>query len=318
MSAKKSSYKLPDYTYGVEIECYNVSHNLLVHYLDKAGIKCYGYDLDETLDLKYRALGRQSREFAIWNIGEDGSVRGVGTAEIKSPILKGEAGLKEILKVCKVLEELGAKVNKSCGLHVHVGIKNAKKKFTPEEIKKIMRVYEENSKTTDKWFTHGRRTGHSTYAKPVTRRLEELDRPRVTHVYDASHVFVDSWGRLGRGGMVQKTINGPKTLEEIADECEHYDRVSFSSYLSHGTMEFRQHHGTINGQEIVNWIRFLLNHMEVARSASPAEETVKKTKKVKTTKVLYKIDPLEGLPKPVKEHFLARVKKYKNKTAMAA
>lgn len=307
---RNKSYKLPDYTFGVEIECYNLSHNLLVHYLDKVGIKSYGYDLDETLDQKYRPSGRR-KDYSIWEIGEDGSVRGVGTAEVKSPILKGEAGLKEIMRVCKVLEELGAKVNTSCGLHVHVGIKNAKKKFSAEEIKKIMRVYEENSKETDRWFTHGRRTGKNQYARPVTKRLELLEKGGKRNVYDPNIIRQEYWGTT-RGGYVMKEVPPPDTLKGIADECEHYDRVSFSSYNDHGTMEFRQHHGTINGKEITNWIRFLLNHVEMARSAKP----VKGNKKSK--KVLYKIEPLKGLPVPVKDHFLARVKKYARKGAQAA
>jgi hypothetical protein len=312
-TTRSKSYKLPDYTFGVEIECYNLSHNLLVHYLDKAGIKSYGYDLDETLDQKYRPTNRRHRkDYSIWEIGEDGSVRGVGTAEVKSPILKGEAGLKEILKVCEVLKELGAKVNASCGLHVHVGIKNAKKKFEPDEIKKIMRVYEENSKETDRWFTHGRRTGRSQWAKPVTKRLELLEKGGKKQVYDPNIITRhDCWGPQ-YGGYVTKDVPPPNSLKGIADECEHYDRVSFSSYNSHGTMEFRQHHGTIDGQEITNWIRFLLNHVEVARSAKPVKQ--KKTAK----KVLYKIEPLQGLPRPVKDHFLSRVKRYAKQTAQAA
>lgn len=59
-----------------------------------------------------------------WNAQYDGSIRtrrGFQGAEIVSPILKGEDGIRQIKIVCEWLKRVGAKVNKSTGLHVHVG-----------------------------------------------------------------------------------------------------------------------------------------------------------------------------------------------------
>lgn len=41
--------------------------------------------------------------------------------EFVSPVLKGEAGLAQVLQVLETLKALGAQVNASCGMHVHVG-----------------------------------------------------------------------------------------------------------------------------------------------------------------------------------------------------
>jgi Putative amidoligase enzyme len=59
-----------------------------------------------------------------WNAQYDGSIRvrrGFRGAEIVSPILKGEDGIRQIKIVCEWLKTVGAKVNKSTGLHVHIG-----------------------------------------------------------------------------------------------------------------------------------------------------------------------------------------------------
>lgn len=59
-----------------------------------------------------------------WNAQCDGSIRaesGYYGVEIVSPVLKGVDGLKQIAKVCQWLNEIGAKVNRSTGCHVHVG-----------------------------------------------------------------------------------------------------------------------------------------------------------------------------------------------------
>lgn len=63
-----------------------------------------------------------------WKGHEDGSIRvntsGHRGCEFVSPILKGEAGLKHIVEFMKWLRSIGAKVNRSTGTHVHVGVKS--------------------------------------------------------------------------------------------------------------------------------------------------------------------------------------------------
>lgn len=59
-----------------------------------------------------------------WNAQYDGSIRarrGYRGVEIVSPVLKGAEGIRQIKAVCEWLKAVGAKVNKSTGLHVHVG-----------------------------------------------------------------------------------------------------------------------------------------------------------------------------------------------------
>ena len=54
----------------------------------------------------------------------DGSLRagrGRKAVEIVSPVLKGADGVRQVLAVVRELNARGATVNKTCGLHVHVG-----------------------------------------------------------------------------------------------------------------------------------------------------------------------------------------------------
>lgn len=55
-----------------------------------------------------------------WKLVTDSSLNGNDTFELVSPILVGEAGLRELEKVCWVLDLCDVKVNESCGLHVHI------------------------------------------------------------------------------------------------------------------------------------------------------------------------------------------------------
>ena len=60
-----------------------------------------------------------------WNAQSDSSIqceRGYVGIEFVSPKLQGEDGLAQVEKVCEWLNSIGAKVNKSTGLHVHCGV----------------------------------------------------------------------------------------------------------------------------------------------------------------------------------------------------
>lgn len=59
-----------------------------------------------------------------WKAEADSSITcpaGHQSCEIVSPILKGADGLRQVKQVCDWLNSVGAKVNRSTGLHVHVG-----------------------------------------------------------------------------------------------------------------------------------------------------------------------------------------------------
>lgn len=94
-----------DLTFGVEIECtVPMSINLAV------GPAHRGYQVPE-LPIGWTAQSDAS-------IDASNGRRGV---EIVSPILKGAEGIRQVLTVLAWLRDKGAKVNASCGLHIHVG-----------------------------------------------------------------------------------------------------------------------------------------------------------------------------------------------------
>lgn len=63
-----------------------------------------------------------------WMAERDGSIvcePGYVPCEFVSPILKGEDGIAKLREMVKFLRAIRAKVNRSCGLHVTIGIKSA-------------------------------------------------------------------------------------------------------------------------------------------------------------------------------------------------
>jgi len=305
MTKNQNSKEFPNYTFGVELETFGVNGAVLSWALRRAGLNVVGAFAEDGGNASTR---RQAREQGSWDLGEDGSIRGSHPIEIRSPVLSGRKGLKDIERVCRVLKEVGSEVNASCGLHVHIGITNAAaqgmKPFTAPEILSILKRYHQWEKSIDGFLAAGRRENKNQYCKSLDRLIgaveQEVQRAQGQPV--AGPVLVDAeWGRQNsmntrgcdcadcqvlvvdqenrrREDQHRRVtgrridLNKPETLAQFGD---HYDKVSVQPLTKYGTIEFRQHHGSIDAKEITNWIRFLMNHIEVSRRLYAASEARK-------------------------------------------
>jgi hypothetical protein len=95
-------------TFGIEIETHAGAQAIA------AGLVVGGYGVGT--QVPYLPAG--------WKASRDGSINapaGRVSAEIVSPILKGEEGLRQVVEVVRALNAHGHQVNASCGVHVHVG-----------------------------------------------------------------------------------------------------------------------------------------------------------------------------------------------------
>lgn len=203
-----------DYTFnrrfGVEIEAYNCQMNVLVDALREEGIQVSAESYNHT-----------TRNH--WKLVTDSSLSGNNTFELVSPVLEGKAGLKELKKVCWVLDACGVKVNASCGLHIHFDAAN----FSLQTWKNIAISYKHIESVIDKFMPESRRNNR------YCRSLREIAEQNINNA--------------------QSII----ALQEIAFENTRYFKVNPQSYSRHKTIEFRQHAGSINYDKISNWVLFL-------------------------------------------------------------
>lgn len=178
---------------------------------------------------------------AYWKIVTDASVSAIGTGsyngnEIVSPVLSGKEGLDQVELVVKTLVAAGARIGASCGLHVHHDAND----LTAEEIGRVVELYSANQTHVDGLVSRSRRG--SRWARPYT--TYEIDRLKT---------------EIGRGTDLK---------------TRHHDRyktVNLDAYRKYGTVEFRQHQGTLNAKKIVAWIRFGQSLIEAARTLSTVD-----------------------------------------------
>ncbi len=107
------THSVEDITFGVEVETFIPA---------SSDVNVGGYYSGRAC----RQLPRFGRTH--WQAKYDGSLRasnntrGMTGCEFVSPILKGSTGLANTKTAVEAIRDLGAKVNGSCGVHVHVGV----------------------------------------------------------------------------------------------------------------------------------------------------------------------------------------------------
>jgi hypothetical protein len=204
----RSQFTFSTLTFGVEIECYHANRHSLLDACQNNGVAIQSQGYNHT----------DSR--SIYKIVSDGSLSGVDNNEVVSPILKGNKGLNSLQKLCASLETVGARVNRSCGLHVHIGAE----KMSDAHFVRIVRNYQALESVIDGFMPESRRGTNGFYCKT----LQGLDLSGATSKQDVISI-------LGT----------------------RYRKVNAEAYLRHKTIEFRQHAGTVEYDKIAKWIGFL-------------------------------------------------------------
>lgn len=218
---------------GVEIEFFGVNRLEVIRALRAAGIAV-------------EWEGYTHRTTAHWKLVTDSSVTSTGTGagrglELVSPPLAEAEMMRQLEIVCRVLGEIGAKVDKTCGLHVHHHIDD----FTVEDVKNLYRLYFKHTLAIEQIMPRSRRASvNPQYCRGISDRMMER-------------------------------LEQCQTIQEIASKFSRYHVINMTAYLKYGTVEFRQHSGTIEFVKIANWLK--ITQAIVA--------TAKNKKKIKMTGV---------------------------------
>lgn len=161
--------------------------------------------------------------FNNWRVVYDGSV-GNG-AEVVSPKLVGAEGLAEVERVVNLLRAKGCTVDHQCGLHVHVDAAG----LSGYTLANLVKRYAAFESVIDSWMIPERRESNNNYTRSVC-------------------------GLGIEGVQCART-----TAEKMAGR---YFKLNLCAYLRHGTVEFRQHYGTLSVEEIQAWIQFCVSFVE--------------------------------------------------------
>lgn len=223
------SSDLSQFTFGAELECWvpqGMSHEGVARAVSDAGIPC-----------TREAYGHHT--MTRWKVVTDASLgsytRG---AELVSPVLRGEEGLRQIEQVCAVLTRIGCKITKKCGYHVHVGARDEDVNF----FKRLLQLYSRHERVIETALPESRK--HNQYCGPIsTHGIDRMEtRDEVLRAFGAS-------------------------------DLHRYRKVNVHSWFRHGTVEFRQAAGTVEADKASFWTKFCLRMAAFAKSSLPLPQT---------------------------------------------
>jgi len=196
-----------------------------------------------------------------WTVEKDGSVTDP-SAEVVSPVCRWE-DIEMVQKVVRALRKAGAKVDHTCGIHIHVGLGE----HTPKTLRNLVNIVnaKEDLLTQSLGISYSRR---GRWCKPVEPEfLEALNRRKPTTM----EAFAELWYKH----------NSEDGYNWRMCARHHYDRsryhllnlhATFSTERPAHTIEFRAFNATLHAGEIKSYIQLCLAISAQAlhsKSASP-------------------------------------------------
>jgi len=217
-------------TFGIEVECYISRENL-----QAAGWEVGGYH-----------NGREIPDFVGWNAQRDSSLNSppsyeLAGVEVVSGVLTGAEGLAEVRRMLATLQRMGAKVNRTCGFHVHVGFAGR----SVQELRRLVCLVASHEEALYA-VTGSRARRDSCYCKSV------------------------------KDGAMNGFARPVRSHREASGWCDRFRVLNLTNLLGDSarkpTVEFRVFAGTTNEVKILGYIQLCLGLVSKAvamRSAAP-------------------------------------------------
>ncbi len=171
----------------------------------------------------------------VWIVKDDetlgGSCVDFEGVEIVSPILAGERDLKKLLNVTRLLKDTGFTTNFQTGLHVH----HEADDLEMEDWRRLVVNYYLTEPAFDRLVQPDRRGDENSHAMS-TRRDVDIE------------------------ALVEE-LEEAETVEDISNQLfpgvnqTHELKMNVDAFIKHGTVEFRQHEGTLEEEEVEHWVR---------------------------------------------------------------
>lgn len=236
-----SSTDLDALTFGVELEHImpaGMTADRLCQLLRDAGVVCYPEEYNH-------------RPSNSWKLVTDGSLANYSHGrELVSPPLRGEAGFDQVRRACGVLKTAGCKVTKKCGMHVHIGARTESVDF----FKNVVHLYKSAETAIDSFMAPSRRGSSADFARPI-----RINRERMMNASTIDQVAQAIGQTPGR---------------EYVRGGDRYCKINLKAWWQHGTVEFRQHQGTVEAQKVENWVRLILRMCLTSRQGPKTAATV--------------------------------------------
>ena len=219
-----------------------------------------GYD-------SYTVKDEQNRQ---WKIVSDASIHCVGrggrvagreySVELVSPICQ-YGDIETVQELVRKLRTGAARVNDSCGIHVHVDAST----HTPQTLRNIVNIMASKEDLLYKTLQVDVEREH--YCKKAdTRFLDDLNHKRPSSMSEVENLWYNGYGS-----------------RHYHYDDSRYHALNLHSVFSHGTIEFRLFNSTLHAGEVKSYIQLCLAISHQALVQKGASRTKTQTENEKYT-----------------------------------
>jgi hypothetical protein len=223
-----------------------------------------------------------NKDATKWRMKHDGSVMESSEypygMELVTPILHGEDDMVKLKSVIRVIETFG-KVNRSCGLHVHIDVIRA----SENNLRKLMKFFSKYEHAIGDLLPQSRRGDNNRYCADAFSWEESLYEIHDTLNAASKNALLRSGSFSSRG------------------------KWNFQNYYAHGSFENRAHSGTLDCDKIENWVRLSQGMVEAAFTFKGSTIYPQDTTRTYTTKHMLDAFAKKGvITKDVKKFYKKR------------
>ncbi|HYA71768.1 MAG TPA: amidoligase family protein [Roseiarcus sp.] len=244
--------------FGVELEVNfprGASFASVAAAIRQAGVECYEENYGHSVP-------------RCWKVVHDGSVPSGG--EIVSPKLNGEDGVAQAVKVTKALQAFGCTVGIQTGFHLHVDASE----FNGKELA--------NTAINFLWF--------ETFFDHI---MPESRRGSTNHYVTSNRSKFGGYGtealNAGIAAIKAADLSNPFKVtnainpgcycqrEGVRSRCScnaRYCKMNTRAFNAQGSIEFRQHSGTVEAEKVEHWIRLMVAFVEKSKVSRPRPRKV--------------------------------------------
>jgi len=237
-------------TYGLELETVNLTGAQIgraiegIDDLEFGGH--FGYHGSRVLGLRH---ARMDGSRIVWVTERDGSLSHSSgrTAEVVSPILHGRDGLAHAGRVMRAISRAGGKVNRTCGTHLTMGVKDVSARFRrmganaqAKVAMLVVEIYDYFNMAFQSLVSESRRNNSYCYRPMAGVGFHSFEERGLQHL--------QTFGQSSKATYAEN-------LRRV-----HHQRgqVNLNKFACTGIIEFRMHNGTLNPKKITTWA--LLHH----------------------------------------------------------
>ncbi|MBW1737938.1 MAG: amidoligase family protein [Deltaproteobacteria bacterium] len=213
--------------------------------------------LEETLSAHYRTLSAKLNLAQVY----DSSVRPSRQELVVGPIA-GDAILEYIPQLLTLFKAQEVTVNDTCSLHVHVDARD----LYAWDIRSFLLLYGQWERDFNRLFPVRRiynpNSNHGGYAKPLSEQMRvaisRLEQATTARAIKSLLAF-GTYGMLTLSPLNSRSFIRAKGTRYIGAR---YYGCNIHSYLSRGTIEFRQHEGAIDEEGLL-WPLFCATYVDL-------------------------------------------------------